>query len=321
MYGVGGGAFTQLIADAPQDEVPVRMLVLATQPRDVHEIRAFDVTRRDDAVGVIHHAGCLRERRAERLDARIAIGLNPHRLRMRGAYRNAHRGCTHEEFGKAEHLARLFGNLALFAGIARSIERADLRNDVARERTRKGRGLRFVLPARDRAFAGEQFVESRAAGAAGRLVGRHAHAAQPGGVANRRKRRAQDDGGAVGDGEEPVFGRDIAGIDLGNDQRHTGAHAKRRTVVDDVGSMLDQRRCIGFACILAARKEDDVEIPQAFGRGRLDTVARARGKTSERIHRHLALFEDAQDRLADDAGRADDRNFKHRAPPASHARP
>ena len=51
LHGVGGGAFAQLIAGAPQHEVPVRMLVLAAQPRDVHEIRAFDVARRDDAVG------------------------------------------------------------------------------------------------------------------------------------------------------------------------------------------------------------------------------------------------------------------------------
>ena len=91
-----------------------------------------------------------------------------------------------KRLGKSEHLARLFGDLTFLAAVPGCVERADLRNDVARERARKDlSGSGSASSAHDRALVGEQLVESGASGAAGGLIRRDANGAQTRDVANR----------------------------------------------------------------------------------------------------------------------------------------
>ena len=106
-----------------------------------------------------------------------------------------------------------------------------------------------------------------------------------------------------------MLGAHVAGIDFGNHQRHAVAHAKRRAVVDDVRAALDQRRRVASRWRLrrSQRRRRRSRATRLGASARLERRRAPReAKRPKRIDRNVALLEHAQDRLADDAGRADD---------------
>ena len=186
-----------------------------------------------------------------------------------------------------------------------------------------------ALPRRER-------FEPGAAGAADGLIRRDAHAAQ----ARRRVRSAR----ARRTARSPCSSRPercgvraraacglTSGTTSGTPRRSGTSHELSMTTMPRVGERLRRAR----ARVVARGEEHDVEGAvgdDARGRRRRDRhttrrerrtafVAIARRERASSVDRHVALFEHAQDRFADDAGRADDGDSHGESPMNSDSRP
>ena len=129
-------------------------------------------------------------------------------------YTGTHTGRGGTELGRVEDLATLVHELPLLARVAGFLHRTRERNDVARDRD--GPIDRRARPVAGGAGAAQalqlagalgpllvELAHTRLPGTRHRLVGGHDHALDPGGAMERRQRRDQDHGGAVGARHDP----------------------------------------------------------------------------------------------------------------------
>ena len=172
-----------------------------------------------------------------------------------------------------------------------------------------------------------QLLDGAGARAGDRLVGRHGHVGEAGGVVQRLQRGDQLDGRAVRVGDDAAVPGDGLGVDLGHDQRHVGVHPEGARLVDDdaaarhrLGREARRGRCAG-------REQRQVEALERVG-GQLPHLELAAGEghppaggAGRRERRHLggreaALGQHLEHDRPDRAGGADngDAGARHRRP-------
>ena len=106
----------------------------------------------------------------------------------------------------------------------------------------------------------EQLVHGVLARAAGRLIGRHHHPADPGQIMQWLQGQHHLDRGAVRVGDDVALtkSRKCLGIDLRDHQRHVRIHAIVRGVVDDHSPRFGRPRRILGRHLGARRREQDL---------------------------------------------------------------
>jgi len=171
-----------------------------------------------------------------------------------------------------------------------------------------------------------QFVHGCRTGAARRLIGRNADAADMRQVLDSLQRNDHLNRRAVRVGNDPARRIDsVFRIHFGHDQRNVRVHAKRARIVDHQRAVLRNRlgKLLGSAC--PGRDEGYVyalEIvvmsqqahPDLFSPERIDASRAPLGAEQQQlVRRKIPLLEHFQQLLTDSSARSDNRNFHNSA--------
>ena len=187
-------------------------------------------------------------------------------------------GAGHADASRADldrlitkYFLRLVDHLHLFASVAFVLERADLRDQVERDRIIEG-FVRVVLTIKKRAAAGDQvFLALHACPTSG-LVSAHHDTANLASVVQRLHGQYHLRDGAVGAGEDALVVERRLGIDLGHHQRHLRIHPPVSALVDDHAVALDSPRA--KLCRHGIRRAADRQV---------DAIKRLRAHEFDRV--------------------------------------
>ena len=292
-------------------------VVFGAQPRDVHVVGSLDLARRHDAVAVKDDARRGLERRSPA----------PATLVGRCVSRKTASLCAVRTGTRtAVALTSSSGRSSILRVSSRTLRSSPLHPDASNaptcgttlraSRRGKDRRLRLGLAARDRAFVGEKLVEPGATRAARGLIGRDANAIA---IPQRRESgatpcRARSPCSSR-PGKSRCSARSASALTSGTISGTPSPHAKGRAVVDDDRTRARRapahifrsrlrRRQRRRRRIRAAHRLDAARTSSGSPRNATAAGARARRKRPQLPDRNVALFEHAQDRFADGAGRA-----------------
>ena len=232
-----------------------------------------------------HDAGELR-RTARGLRPRrsAALGFDQDRLAVAVRHRHAH-GCRADlDRLVAEDLAGLVDHLHLFAGVARLLLAADLRDAVEGDGVLESLCTCSRLPSRWALAAFDEILLSLHAGPAGGLIGADDHALDLRRVVQRLERHGHLRGRAVRAGDDPLRVEGVLRIDLRDDERDILVHAPVAGFVDDVAPACDRRGEIFGGDFIGRRGDHEVTPGKgaAWSVLRRDRFVRETGSTSPR---------------------------------------
>ena len=252
------------------------------------------------------------------LRARRTLRFKKDRFAVRRSHGNTNRGATNEQLGQIEHLARFVADFALFAAPSRRVDRADLRHDVARERTRERPTVR--VQDRPHAIARSSARNSSSPARPAPLAAWYvATRTDRNPATSRIGRRAVQSTIAVqfATGKRRCSARSTSPFTSGTISGTPSPHAKGGAVVDDDRTPSSTRAGAYRSLASSPPAKNTTSKPRSASSDAARTsseiaakhngaVARARSERPQLADGKIALFEQAQDRFADGTRRADD---------------
>jgi hypothetical protein len=216
--------------------------------------------------------------------------------------------------------AGLVHKLHLFLGVAVVHEGIHLREQVERDALRQRIYFQRLVAVQHLPGLLFKLRHGLGAGAAGRLVGGHHHAADRVDLVERIGRHQKDRGAAVGVGDHAFMRKDVRRIDLRHHQRHIRIHAERRGVVNDDRAGLDRRRRKFLGARRARAEQGDVHALEGVLRQQFNGDGLAaehhlfpdrplRGQQFQRAYGEIALLQRFHHFHAHGSGGPDNRDI------------